>query len=560
MRRIFAAVLVFVCGLSVLAPARAQSYALEMNQDCFGRQTREAIKYPISNWDGESRRAHSETIYEFTVLCGGTPTALPRVFSQTAGSSRYRLRGATLYMHVRDERRQMPLSDAERGCRMETRVEGCARTPDELYQICRGNGLCEIEHSAYRCTRQEKVCSRPRTELRYVPVWEPFPVGYAPLPGGARIVELETPRPQVRPTQAPAPSSIPPTTRVNTLATAMPNPMKDIVAELRGPPEAGVWSKAFSGVPVLSLLLFLPCALFYGVARAGDFDGQSENSYAGLLGIGGVLALVWLVATFNGDDRIILFLLFFAFPAVIMWLFSKEFEHFCQGLVFMRVRPLRGELNESDTRLLEKTLQDARDAIYHDRGVSGFWYRAQERAYVEALKTTSSTIIAETESMGATRGALEEESELIDATTKVGAKKTLREDYGNTEQEVQKAELSGRRADAQKNLAERNRGARRAQIRLEEVDELKERKMERDKAEVDKEIAAAKAKAADHQTDQSTSEQARDAIRAKEGETREGNVQWQLRERADGLERKGERNAAEALRKLADELEGKPDI
>ena len=52
--------------------------------------------------------------------------------------------------------------------------------------------MCKIEHSAYRCKKSLRECERPRNEYRYVPKWEPFPFGYAPLPKGARIVNVRS--------------------------------------------------------------------------------------------------------------------------------------------------------------------------------------------------------------------------------------------------------------------------------------------------------------------------------------------------------------------------------
>ncbi|MCH8239997.1 MAG: hypothetical protein IIB62_08100 [Proteobacteria bacterium] len=184
----------FCCLMFGVTTLMAAPY-LEMSTSCEGRQSNSTNRIKIIGWNGQSRQAYSERVYDFRVECNGSSQHIMDLFLSAASSDRYKKKGGTLYKHTRDQSKSVKVRDRE--CRTVYEDDWCARTPDELYKICRGNGLCEIEFSAYRCKRPRERCRSAKYETRYVPVWEPFPTGYAPLPSGARIVEVSEQRPQV---------------------------------------------------------------------------------------------------------------------------------------------------------------------------------------------------------------------------------------------------------------------------------------------------------------------------------------------------------------------------
>lgn len=180
---------------------------LEISASCEGRQSNSTQRFKIIGWNGQSRRVFSERVYDFRLDCNGSSRHIMDLFLSAASSDRYQKKGGTLYKHTRDERKSVMVRDEE--CKTEYVDDYCARTPAQLFEICKGDPLCEIEHSAYDCKRPRQRCRRAQYETRHVPVWEPFPTGYAPLPFGSRIVEVSEQRPQVGTAQQPKAATAP---------------------------------------------------------------------------------------------------------------------------------------------------------------------------------------------------------------------------------------------------------------------------------------------------------------------------------------------------------------
>lgn len=195
---------------------------LEMTRGCDGVRLGETRRFPITDWDGRSKQGFSQTVYDFRIDCDGTRQSIMDVFLASIDDKRYEKRGNTLYKHTRDQSKRVLIPDSERGCRFVEDLESCTRTPDELYKICGGNERCSIKFLNYRCTKTNRECIRPRSEYRYVPYWEPFLTGYAPLPSGARLIEVaETPPapPARNVSVAPAPPAPPAPRTTGTTST-----------------------------------------------------------------------------------------------------------------------------------------------------------------------------------------------------------------------------------------------------------------------------------------------------------------------------------------------------
>ncbi len=451
--------------------------------------------HEIEGWDGESKRQHGETVYSFGIRCDGTYRHITEIFISGADANRYKLQGGTLLKHTKDDSQRV-LARAEE-CRTVYESDYCERSQDEIMRLCRQSGLsndpnvCWLEYNSYRCDKPVQKCEPARYETRYVPVWEPFATGYAPLPPGARIVKTSSAS-----ASEPAQSAVQPQRAAAQQSVSQPGP----------------WSRAFGGVPLLVGLLFIPCALYYGVARIGDFDNSVEQSGRRLLAVGASLLAVWLAAL-SGKDGLVLLCLFFLFPATAIWLASADFMNFCQGFVFLRVRPPAGGLSETDEQSLRRDLAETRDAIQGYRGRSAFWHRVHERAYTEALKSSSDRQRTRSDYLRTTTETMRDSSELFDETTRLSTKSRLKREYEETETAEQTAELAGRLADAERELAQKRTGALEARNTLEAVETFKEDKMELGRARYQGRIAQAKSDSAYAQADQHNSEQARDKVR-----------------------------------------------
>jgi hypothetical protein len=169
--------------LSLGGVSHAASYSLEMSQPCNGDT---GGRYPITGWNGDSRRAFSTRVYDFNVDCGGYRQHIMDVFLSTVDPNRYQRRGGTLYKHTGDERKSVMVRD--RNCQLvpETvEVDPPSSNPC-YYDIMHPD--CDPSRKYYE-TRMVRRCSRAQYETRYVAKWEPFPTGYSPLPQGARIVK-----------------------------------------------------------------------------------------------------------------------------------------------------------------------------------------------------------------------------------------------------------------------------------------------------------------------------------------------------------------------------------
>lgn len=480
--------------------ANAQRHALEMTQDCNGQPLQEVRQYPITGWNGQRQRALGEQTYEFRVDCGGITKTSIDLFLASVDRARYEMRGATLYAHTRDERRFVRIPESERGCEMVPIRETCVRTQDELRLMCGDNMICRIENSAYDCIKQERRCARADGEYQYVPLWEPFPVGHAPLPDGARIVQLA-----VSQTQTPVSPSGTPVTRTQATLTEV------------NPP--GLWSRFFS-FPLAPAFLFALCAGFFGVARIGDFDKTTKHTEWRLLAVGVSLFALWLAAV-SGEDGLVVFCLFFLFPAAAFWLASADFTNFCQGFVFMRVRPPADGFDASREQSLLRELEETHDAMRGYPGKSPFWQRIYERAHVEALKTSNERQSTRSDYLKATTQGMRASGDMSDEAMRLQTKAHLQEGYKKTERAEQEARLAGRVADAEKRLAEKMTRALEASNTLEAVEEFKEDKMELGRARYQGRIAQAKSDTAYAQADQHTSEQARDEVRGARSATGE---------------------------------------
>lgn len=190
-----------LCCLLFCSPAAMAAPYLEFT----GVNCGDTNHHKIVNWNGRKAFAFSSDAYDFSIECNGSTRRIIDLFLSTANADRYQKRGGTLYKHTRDERKQVMVRDEQ--CHTVYEDDYCARTPDQLFQICRGDQLCEIEHSAYRCQRPRQRCRRAEYETRYEPVWEPFPVGHAPLPNGARIIEVAERQTATVPVTQPRPPS-----------------------------------------------------------------------------------------------------------------------------------------------------------------------------------------------------------------------------------------------------------------------------------------------------------------------------------------------------------------
>ena len=139
--------LLFVFASLILASNAvfASSAYLEMTRGCDGVRLGETKRFPVTDWDGRSNRKFSQTVYDFSMDCDGRRKRIVDVLLASNDDKRYEKRGNNLYKHTRDQSKLMPIPESERGCRMVEETEWRMRTPDELYKICRGDQLCEID-------------------------------------------------------------------------------------------------------------------------------------------------------------------------------------------------------------------------------------------------------------------------------------------------------------------------------------------------------------------------------------------------------------------------------
>ncbi len=161
---------------------------LEMKASCQGWQTGKANRYKIIGWNGHRRRAFSQNIYNFRIDCNGSIWRIADVFMASVNSGRHKMEGGVVYKIQGTRRQSVKVRD--RQCKTYFEDGWCTRASGDLYNICRGNVLCEILFSTYRCRRVWEDCRPARYEMRTIPVWAPFPIGYAPLPYGANIVDI----------------------------------------------------------------------------------------------------------------------------------------------------------------------------------------------------------------------------------------------------------------------------------------------------------------------------------------------------------------------------------
>jgi len=182
-------------GLSVVmlhGPATAQS-VLETRRSCTGTLLSAPQRLAIIAWDGDSREAHGRRVYDFRVRCrDGTTRDIIALFLAAERSDRWKRDGDVLAYRVRSERKRVMTREA--GCKLVPKQVRTAPPLWEAQEACRGKAMpmaCQLEYMAQDRweTRQVEKCWSARYETREVPVWQRFPVGHAPLPRGARIVQ-----------------------------------------------------------------------------------------------------------------------------------------------------------------------------------------------------------------------------------------------------------------------------------------------------------------------------------------------------------------------------------
>jgi len=154
------AVLIHAAGSLIPGAALANTPYLHYSTSC-GQAANVNDLHKVLGWNGTKRRAFSTDVYDFSIECNGSRRPTIDLFLSSIDNKRYELRAGTLYKHTGDVNQYVRIPEAERGCRTVHDNDWCSRTPDELYKICRGDGLCEIEFSAYRCKKPRRQCDRP---------------------------------------------------------------------------------------------------------------------------------------------------------------------------------------------------------------------------------------------------------------------------------------------------------------------------------------------------------------------------------------------------------------
>ena len=113
---------IFLLGLGVLMhmsmPLTAAPY-LEMSRSCDGERLDSKKRLAINDWNGKSKRIHSEKVFDFSVDCKGEEKHVLELFlgslaSNRIASKRYKEEDGTLYKHTRDEIKYLPIPLAER--------------------------------------------------------------------------------------------------------------------------------------------------------------------------------------------------------------------------------------------------------------------------------------------------------------------------------------------------------------------------------------------------------------------------------------------------------------
>jgi hypothetical protein len=194
-----------VVGVSgTMACTAKAAVLLETNRSCDGALLSTPQRLELVGWDGDSRRALGEKVYDYRVRCDDGEREGIDLFLAAERSDRFKREGNVLMHLKRTERQSVKIKDA--GCRQVPKQVQVPPPDDEIRATCRNQRMpmaCEIDMLAQRrwVTQMVEECWRAKYETREVPIWEAFPENYAPLPRGARLVTVAATPPAVTGTE-----------------------------------------------------------------------------------------------------------------------------------------------------------------------------------------------------------------------------------------------------------------------------------------------------------------------------------------------------------------------
>ncbi|MGD9784639.1 MAG: J domain-containing protein [Hyphomicrobiaceae bacterium] len=179
--------------MCALASAARADMALETNRGCEGTLLNTTQRLKIVGWDGDSRQALGQSVYDYRVRCDGGERDGIDLFIAAERSDRYKREGNTLMRLERTERKSVKIKDA--GCEQVPKQVQRPPPDDEIRETCRNQRMpmaCEIDMLAQKrwVTEMVEECWRAQFETRDEPVWASYPENHAPLPRGARIVKV----------------------------------------------------------------------------------------------------------------------------------------------------------------------------------------------------------------------------------------------------------------------------------------------------------------------------------------------------------------------------------
>ena len=182
-----------ICCLIIGVASLAAAPYLEMSGSCDGGYSNSTNRFKIIGWNGRNKQALSERVYDFSVECNGASKHIMELFLASASSGRYRKEGFTLFKQEGTRRKSVKVRDS--GCKLVPERKRTYPSDAEARAACRGVPTpmaCELEYQGQDrwITVQVERCWRAQYESRDVPVWKPFPSGYAPLPPGVRMVQV----------------------------------------------------------------------------------------------------------------------------------------------------------------------------------------------------------------------------------------------------------------------------------------------------------------------------------------------------------------------------------
>lgn len=191
--------LIAIAIVGIASPAKAAAL-LETKRSCTGALLSTPQRLEVVGWDGDSRRALGETVYDYRVRCNDGERDGIDLFLTAERSDRFKREGNVLMHLQRTERQSVKIKDA--GCRQVPKQVQVPPPDDEIRATCRNQRMpmaCEIDMLAQRrwVTRMVEECWRAEYGTREIPIWETFPEDHAPLPRGARLVTVAATSPAV---------------------------------------------------------------------------------------------------------------------------------------------------------------------------------------------------------------------------------------------------------------------------------------------------------------------------------------------------------------------------